>query len=224
MIDTSKHDLYWGWENKLIFTGGEANQPYSIIINDYDTLHMIDHSISIPPKYNAKSYNKNTISVIDHNNNIIFKQQFNCKRIPDAQIVIGDQVKKKYTIQDLINHQSLRIVVPNNNLKDLNYAIHSYKINIQNGDHEYSMYDIKPKGSIDTIPVQHPVSGEMLYTIVTNETEVKQERFLNNPLNVPTMEQLKSLPKNAVMNINEIEIVGPDKITRRTDAITLRMK
>lgn len=72
--------------------------------------------------------------------------------------------------------------------------------------------------------MQDPVSGAMLYTIVENETDVKQERFLNNPLNVPILEQLKSLPKNAVMKINEIENIGPDKITRRGDAITLNMK
>lgn len=218
LIDTAKDELYIGCVNKIMFTGADTNLTYCIITNDLDTQCMVNNTLNYMPK----SSTQESITVIDNQNNIILKKVFTCKNVPEPNIVIGNEIKEYYSINDLIEHRQIRAILPGNNLRNINFILHSYKMFVYEGDKSYPLYKYRPKGSVDTVLMVDPISLEEILCIKIRDQDFKDETYYNIPLDDDTITKLKALPENAIVCIYNVRASFSNGAIRYLNEIFLK--
>jgi hypothetical protein len=222
--DTTQNELFWEWENELIVLQNYINEYLSIVINGKDTLPLIMGSVKITPNRNSVYKDVNTITLLNSKQQVLLEKVFICKRINDPVLIIGDMYKNVYTIEDLIQKPYLNIKILNNNIKNFDFELYSFKLSVMDAENTYPIQNIHTKGTMDTIPLINSYTNEITYTIVMNDKERTGDVFFNSAIGNSIIQQLKQLPNDAKLSIYDIEIIGPNGTTSAFESQILQRR
>lgn len=210
LIDTTQQELYIGLENQIIVKGAAPQSYYQMVFHGSDTIPVINGIAIIYPPENLKAKTA-ILQLIDEHNTIIAQQNVALKNLDMPEILIGDNKKKKYSVENLIQSAQISLKPIVHNYKKFHADIFSYKLTVMDGDQTYLIKNITPKGATDTVPIIDPVTQEFTYAIQVKDNESVSEEFINNTLKNSVIDQLRALPKNAKLIIHDIQVKYPNE-------------
>ncbi len=215
LTDTSKNYVYIGIENFFVIEGMEDIDQYRIETNGVKLIKITKDTFVIDP------INSNDVIIkVWKEKELIIQNKFVAKRIEQSFVTLANSTKSELSIAQILAHPYLD-VKRNDYLNGNDNFVSNYKIKFVLGGHLFIANSVTPVGSIDTIPVENPNTGELIYSITYNaEERVESNRILGNSIPTHYLALIKRLQPNDQIIFEEISIVGA-MCPRRMPNITI---
>lgn len=219
LTDTSKQIMYHGAHNIVVIKGIKDTISYKIDINNVSIERLTKDTFMVYPK----SENDVIIKVLN-GNNLVEEKIFKVKRIGKYFASLTNSNSSELSIEEILAHPKLEIKADEYYKLLFGYVV-SFDIKFEINNETLVLNRFIPKGTVDTIPVENIITGEITFEIDTlAEPRIEQIENYGGEIHNTHLEIIKRLQPNDKIIFSNIIIESFICSRRRIDNYIITIK